>query len=140
MKHATVQAPSGHKRVQASPLRKILVVEDSVNTGEIEKQILQAYGYQVDVAHDGVEALKHVERLSYDLIVTDIEMPRMDGFTFVEQVRKLPRYARIPVVIVTSLERESDKQRGLRVGANAYITKGDFEQKRFVETIKSLMA
>lgn len=140
IKYVAMETPKVQADVHASLPRKILVIEDSVNTGEIEKQILQAYGYQVDIVHDGVEALEQVERLSYDLIVTDIEMPRMDGFTFVEHVRKLPHYKNIPVVIVTSLERESDKQRGLRVGANAYITKGDFERKSFIDTIRSLIA
>lgn len=140
MKQATLDAQKPQTTVQAPLPPKILVVDDSVNTGEIEKQILQAYGYQVDVVHDGVEAVEQVERQSYDLIVTDVEMPRMDGFTFLEQIRKLPRYAAIPVVIVTSLERESDKVRGLQVGAKAYITKGDFEQKSFIDTIKSLIA
>ncbi|GAK55732.1 cheA signal transduction histidine kinases [Candidatus Vecturithrix granuli] len=139
VKHATVDAQKSQTTVQTPLPSNILIVDDSANTGDIEKQILQAYGYQVDVVHDGIQALEQLERRSYDLIVTDIEMPRMDGFTFVEQIRELPHYADIPVVIVTSLERESDKMRGMRVGAKAYITKGDFEQKSFIDTIKSLV-
>ncbi len=117
----------------------ILVVEDSVNTGEIEQQILEASGYTVDLAHDGVDALECAGETQYDLIVTDIEMPRMDGFTLTEHLRERPEYADVPIVIVTSLEREQDKRRGLRVGANAYITKGDFEQRSLLDTIKSLI-
>lgn len=131
------QAARRIERISAPP--RILVVDDSVNTSEIEKQILQAYGYRVDVAHDGVQALEQIANVTYNLIITDIEMPQMDGFTLTERIRELPQYTDIPIVIVSSLERESDKRRGLLVGANAYITKGDFEQKRFIETVKSLI-
>ncbi len=138
-KHATIKVwekPPVEAEVR-SP--RILVVEDSLNTGEIEKRILEAYGYQVDLAKDGVDALEHVEDVQYDLIVTDIEMPRMDGFTLTEKLRNMSTYTDIPIVIVTSLERESDKRRGLHVGANAYITKGNFEQRSLIETVKSLI-
>lgn len=118
---------------------RILVVDDSINTGEIEKRILESCGYQVDLAKDGVEAIEQVENVRYDLIVTDIEMPRMDGFTLTEELRNMPRYADVPIVIVTSRERETDKKRGLQVGANAYIMKGDFEQRSLIETVKSLV-
>jgi CheY-like chemotaxis protein len=118
---------------------KILVVEDSVNTGEIEKLILESQGYDVEVMQDGADALEHINHSRYDLIVTDVEMPGMDGFSLTEHVRNLPSYAHIPIVIVTSLEREADKRRGIQVGADAYITKGDFEQTHLVETVKSLL-
>ena len=117
----------------------ILVVDDSVNTGEIEKRILEAYGYHVDLASDGLNALEQLENAHYDLIVTDIEMPGMDGFSLTERLRNMPQYAEVPIVIVTSLERESDRKRGLQVGANAYITKGNFEQRGLIETVRSLV-
>lgn len=118
---------------------RILIVEDSVNTGEIEKQILESQGYAVDLAQDGIEALEKMKDTPYNLIVTDIEMPGMDGFTLTEHIRSLPNCPNLPIVIVTSLERESDKKRGIQVGADAYITKGDFEQSQLVETVKSLV-
>jgi two-component system chemotaxis sensor kinase CheA len=124
---------------QEMPLPRILVVEDSVNTGEIEKGILEAYGYKVDLAKDGVDALEHLEKTTYSLIVTDIEMPRMDGFTLTEQLRSIPQYADIPIIMVTSLERESEKKRGIQVGADAYILKSTFEQKSLIETVRSLI-
>jgi len=123
---------------EVTPLR-ILVVEDSVNTGEIEKSILEAHGYVVDLAKDGMDALECIEKTLYDLIVTDIEMPKMDGFTLTERLRNIPKYTDIPIIIVTSLERESDKKRGIQAGADAYIMKGDFEQKNLIETVKSLI-
>ena len=135
----TFEAPSiaQEPALQAAP--RILLVEDSINTAEIEKHILETSGFLVDVAHDGVEALEHLYQTAYAAIITDIEMPRMDGFTFTQHLRQLPQYASVPVIIVTSLARESDKKRGLQVGANAYITKEHFEQHRLLETIKSLV-
>jgi two-component system, chemotaxis family, sensor kinase CheA len=122
----------------AKPAR-ILLVEDSVSTAEIEKLILESQGYCVDVAPDGLAALRELENAFYDAIVTDIEMPGMDGFSLTERIRQMSVYEQVPIIIVTSLERDSDKQRGIQVGADAYITKGDFEQSRLVETIKSLL-
>ena len=118
---------------------RILVVDDSINTGEIEQRILQACGYEVDLAKNGVEALEQVQNSSYNLIVTDIEMPMMDGFTLTEKLRDIPEYANVPIVIVTSLERETDKKRGFQVGANAYILKGNFEQRSLIEAVESLI-
>lgn len=119
--------------------RRILLVEDSGNTREIEQRMLEAQGYVVDLAHDGVEALEYTQHTRYALIVTDVEMPRMDGFTLTEQLRALPDYAHTPIVIVTSLERASERQRGIQVGADAYLSKGDFEHMAFVETVNSLL-
>jgi chemotaxis protein histidine kinase CheA len=137
IKQVTIDAKKNPQEHPTPP--RILVVDDSINTGEIEKRILQAYGYQVDLAHDGIEALEHVENETYNLIVTDIEMPGMDGFTLTERLRGMSAYADVPIVIVTSLEREADKKRGRRVGANAYIMKGNFEQRSLIETVRSLV-
>lgn len=139
VKHTTGKLQENKHTFQEVIPARILVVEDSVNTGEIEKMILENYGYKVDLAKDGMEALEYVEKAAYDLIVTDIEMPRMDGFILTERLRSMPKYAGIPIVLVTSLERESDKKRGIQVGADAYIMKGDFEQKNLIETVKSLI-
>jgi len=139
VKHTTGRLQENKHVLQEVILPRILVVEDSLNTGEIEKMILETYGYKVDLAKDGMDALEYVEKTTYDLIVTDIEMPRMDGFTLTERLRSMPKYAEIPIILVTSLERESDKKRGIQVGADAYIMKGDFEQKNLIETVKNLM-
>jgi CheY-like chemotaxis protein len=139
VKYAAGQFQDDKHTLQEITRPRILVVEDSLNTGEIEKMILETYGYEVDIAKDGLDALEHVEKATYDLIVTDIEMPRMDGFTLTERLRSMPKYAEIPIILVTSLERESDKKQGIQVGADAYIMKGDFEQKNLIETVKSLI-
>jgi len=117
----------------------ILIVDDSLNTREIEKSILEAYGYQVDLAGDGLEALEKAKELKYDLVVTDVEMPRLDGFSLTEKLRADPEYKDTPIVIVTSRDREEDKRRGIQVGADAYILKGDFDQSNLLETVQSLL-
>jgi two-component system chemotaxis sensor kinase CheA len=117
---------------------KILVVDDSINTREIERDILISYGYNVDLAIDGVNAIEMAKALKYDIIITDVEMPRMDGFTLTQTLRNDNDYKYTPIIIVTSREKEEDKKRGISVGANAYIVKGAFEQNNLIETIRNL--
>jgi chemotaxis protein histidine kinase CheA len=117
----------------------ILVVDDSINTREIEKAILESYGYIVTLAGDGIEAMEKVNEFKYDLVITDIEMPRMDGFTFTEKLRDNEEYRSTPIIIVTSREKEEDKKRGIQVGADAYIIKGSFDQSNLLDTIQNLM-
>ena len=118
----------------------ILVVDDSVNTREIEKSILESYGYKVNIASDGMEAMEMIKEFKYNLVVTDVEMPRMDGFTLCEELRKDSRYKMVPVIIVTSRDKPEDKRRGINVGADAYIVKGDFNQSNLLETVQNLIA
>jgi chemotaxis protein histidine kinase CheA len=117
----------------------ILVVDDSINTREIEKSILEAYGYRVTLADDGLEALEKAQKFKYDLIITDIEMPHLDGFSLTEKLRKDNQYKNTPIIIVTSREREEDKRKGIQVGADAYIIKGAFDQSNLLETVQSLI-
>ncbi len=118
---------------------RILVVDDSINTRDIEKNILEAYGYEVDLAGDGIEAIEKTRNARYDLIVTDIEMPRLDGFSLTERLRSDETYKHTPIIIVTSREKEEDKKRGIMVGANAYIVKGAFDQTNLLETVQNLV-
>lgn len=117
----------------------ILVVDDSVSTREIEKSILESYGYNVDLASDGMEGLEKAGEFQYDLVITDVEMPRMDGFSLTEKLRNKVGYKNTPVIIVTSLDKESDKKRGIQVGANAYIVKGSFDQSNLLNTVQNLI-
>jgi chemotaxis protein histidine kinase CheA len=117
----------------------ILVVDDSVNTREIEKSILESYGYKVTMAGDGMEALEKAGERSYDLVITDVEMPRLDGFSLTERLRKDEIYKDTPIIIVTSREKEEDKRRGIMVGADAYIVKGSFDQSNLLETVQNLV-
>lgn len=123
------------------PIAKhVLVVDDSLNTREIEKDVLEAHGYQVTLAEDGVDALRKAGEFEFDAILTDVEMPHMDGFTLTAQLRQDERYRYKPIMIITSREKEADKRRGMQVGADAYIVKGDFDQSNLVATLQALLA
>ncbi len=119
--------------------RSILVVDDSLNTREIEKTILQAYGYLVETAKDGVDGLDKIRLKRYDLIITDLEMPVMDGLTLTSQIKADPSLKDIPVIIVTSRDSAEDKKRGIECGANAYIVKGSFDQTNLIDAVESLI-
>jgi CheY-like chemotaxis protein len=118
---------------------RVLVVDDSINTREIEKSILEAYGYIVVTAEDGEEAFEKTRETIYDLVITDVEMPRLDGFSLTERLRGDERYRHVPIIIVTSREKDEDKKRGIAVGANAYIVKGAFDQSNLIDTVLSLL-
>ena len=118
---------------------KVLVVDDSLNTREIEKDVLEAYGYQVTVAEDGLDGLRKAMNGDFDAVLTDVEMPNMDGFTLTARLRQEEKYRNKPIIIVTSREKEEDKRRGVEVGADAYIVKGDFDQNNLVDTLRALL-
>lgn len=118
----------------------ILVVDDSLNTREIEKDVLEAHGYQVSLAEDGLDGLRKAKATHFDAILTDVEMPHMDGFTLTSHLRQEADYQHTPIIIITSREKEEDKRRGIQVGADAYIVKGDFDQNNLVETLNALLS
>jgi len=119
--------------------KRILVVEDAFSTRELEKSILETHGYLVDTAVDGLDALDRMVDNQYDLIVSDVEMPRMDGFELCRTLKNNERYKDIPVVMVTALQKEEDKRRGIEVGAAAYLVKSAFEQTNLLDTIERLV-
>jgi len=117
----------------------VLVVDDSLTTRNLEQNILEVAGYQVKLAMDGLEALDILRGDSCRLVVSDILMPRMDGFTLTREIKQDPGLRDTPVVLVTSLESETDKARGLEVGADAYIVKSTFDQENLLQTIEQLI-
>ncbi|MCK5682422.1 response regulator [bacterium] len=117
----------------------ILVIDDSLNTREIEKDVLEANGYQVTTAEDGIDGWNKASAEKFDAILTDVEMPGMDGFSLTKRLRQEEKFKHIPIIIVTSREKEEDKLKGIEVGADAYIVKGDFEQSNLVETLRNLL-
>ena len=119
---------------------RILVVDDSLNTREIEKDVLEAHGYQVTLAEDGMDGLRKARLGEFNAVLTDVEMPHMDGFTLTERLRQEDKYRDTPIIIITSRGKEEDKRRGIQVGADAYIVKGDFDQGNLVETLRNLLA
>ncbi|MBX9628225.1 MAG: hybrid sensor histidine kinase/response regulator, partial [Gemmataceae bacterium] len=126
---------------EAGPARKkrVLVVDDSITVREVERQLLANKGYEVAVAVDGADGWNQVRAGRYDLLVTDVDMPRMTGIQLVRAVRGDPAVKDLPVVIVSYKEREDDRLRGLEAGANAYLTKSSFHDNRFAEAVEDLI-
>ena len=139
---ASAAAPLPQKRAQApvqTAASGILIVDDSITSRSLERSILEAHGYRVRVAVDGLEALELLRAEKADLIITDIQMPRLDGFGLVEALKADSRLKGIPVIIVSSLERAEDQQRGLRLGANAYMVKRRFDQTELLDAIRQMI-
>ena len=130
-------APAG--QADSGQRVRVLVVDDSLNTRDIEKDVLEAHGYHVTLAEDGVDGLAKARNEQFDAVLTDVEMPNMDGFTLTAALREEESYRDVPIIIITSRQKEEDQRRGIQVGADAYIVKGDFDQGRLIETLKSLL-
>lgn len=119
--------------------KHILLAEDSVTTRMLLKNILEAAGYDVSVAVDGQEAFNMLKDLKVDLLLTDIEMPNMNGFVLTENVRKVDALKDLPIVLCTSLTSQQDRERGVEVGANAYLDKSSFTQSHLLEVLEKLL-
>ncbi|MDV6030431.1 MAG: hybrid sensor histidine kinase/response regulator [Phycisphaera sp. RhM] len=119
--------------------RTLLLAEDSVTTRVLLRNILESAGYEVTTAADGQQAWELIQEKPFDILVTDVDMPRMDGFELTAALRGLESTADLPVVLVTARGSDADKQRGVQAGANAYIVKGNFEQQHLLETVAQLI-
>lgn len=117
----------------------VLVVDDSLTTRMLETSILESAGYAVDAAVSGEEALERARRRRYALFLVDVEMPGMDGFTFVERTRADPALRDIPAMLVSSRASLADRQRGVAAGAQGYIVKGEFVQDEFLARVRQLV-
>ena len=117
----------------------VLVVEDSITARALLKNILEAAGYRVSSAMDGVDGLTQLRTEQFDIVVSDVDMPRMNGFNLTRSIRSDKKLADIPVVLVTALASREDKERGVEAGANAYIVKSRFDQSNLLETITRLV-
>ena len=118
--------------------KRILVAEDSITSRMLLKNILESAGHEVKTAVDGVEALTELRTNDFDLVVSDVEMPRMNGFDLTAHIRSDRKLADKPVVLVTALASREDRERGIDVGANAYIVKSSFDQSNLLEAIRRL--
>jgi len=140
---ATGQATQLRRQFAASRAEakrgRVLVVDDSITTRTMEKNILETQGYEVAVAISGEEALSQVAENDYDLVVSDVEMPGIDGFELTRRLRQMERYAEVPVIICTSLASDEHKRLGIEVGAQAYIVKGSFDQGTLLQTVETLI-
>ncbi|MEI6841902.1 MAG: response regulator, partial [Methanomicrobiales archaeon] len=118
--------------------RNILVAEDSITSRTLLKNILESAGYRVRAVVDGFDAWNALNMEAFDLIVSDVDMPRMNGFDLTSKIRKDPAFADLPVILVTSLDSNEDRGRGIDAGANAYIVKSSFDQSHLLEIIERL--
>ncbi len=119
--------------------QRLLVVDDSITSRVLLHDILVNSGYEVITAVDGIDALTHMREEHFDLIVSDVEMPRMNGFELTEAVRKDEKMHETPLILVTGLETQEDRERGFDVGANAYINKSSFDQSNLIDVIERLI-
>ena len=139
------------KPVHASPVVKVgeikvekknptvLVVDDSFTARTLEKSILEVHGYNVVVAMDGLEGLSKLRSEEIDLVISDIQMPRMDGLAMLQEMKRDERFARLPVILVTSMNQTDDQERGLALGADAYLVKQRFDHQTLLDTIRQLL-
>ena len=119
--------------------KSILVVEDSITSRMLLKNILESTGYTVKTAVDGADAFATLKTEDFDLVVSDVDMPRMNGFVLTSKIREDTKIAELPVVLVTALESRDDRERGIDAGANAYIIKSSFDQSNLLETVRRLI-
>ncbi len=132
-----VQIPA--KPAAAKKRKGILLAEDTLSTAMLEKSILESAGFSVVIARDGQEALEKAGQERFDLVITDVLMPRMDGFELTLRLKKDKLYKDVPIIIVTTRQSDADKRRGLEAGAEAYILKSEFTSEGLLETIERLI-
>ncbi len=131
---------SAHREVtRRAPRRVVLVIDDSLTTRMLEQSILESAGYDVDLATSAEEALEHADPERHALFLVNVEMPGIDGFTFVERIRNDPRLGRIPAVLVSSRAAPEDLARGKALGAAGYMVKDRFDQKELLSLIARLV-
>lgn len=134
-------AAEGAAGAEAGPpaRQRVLVVDDSITTRTLEQSVLEAAGYDVITAVDGDDGWRLLQEHGADLVLTDVEMPRMDGLALCEAIRRSKRFAQLPVIIVTSLEAPEQRERGLEAGADAYVVKSGFDQTALLATVHDLL-
>jgi two-component system chemotaxis sensor kinase CheA len=126
--------------IQRKKIEKtILVVDDSLNTREIEKSMLESSGYSVITASDGIDGLQKLKEKKIDLLITDINMPRMDGFTLVENMKKEEQYKNTPVIMISSMQDDESMKRAISIGVNDFIIKSKFDQNNLINKVQSLI-
>jgi two-component system chemotaxis sensor kinase CheA len=125
--------------VKTKVIPHILVVDDSITTRTLEQNVLENKGYQVTVAVNGKEAWDLLQKTQFSMLITDVNMPIMDGFELTERVKQSEKLRGLPVIIVTSLGSDNEKRRGIEVGANAYIVKSEFESNTLLQTVSQLV-
>jgi two-component system sensor histidine kinase and response regulator WspE len=133
--HVGRSAPEAPEKIR----KRVLVVDDSITVRELERKLIGSRGYEVEVAVDGMDGWNAVRTNHYDLVVTDVDMPRLDGIEFVSLIKRDARLQNLPVMIVSYKDREEDRRRGLEAGADYYLTKGSFHDETLLQAIADLI-
>ena len=133
------QAQPGHAALDGRKRKRVLVVDDSLTVRELERKLLAQHGYEVEVAVDGMDGWNAVRTGHFDLLVTDVDMPRMDGIELVALVKKNPNLKSLPVMIMSYKDRAEDHRRGLEAGADHYLTKGSFHDETLLQAVVDLI-
>jgi len=129
----------GYRGLKEAQKKHILVVDDSLTVREVERRLLENAGYEVKVAVDGVDGFNALQLDRFDLIVSDIDMPRMNGIDLVKKIRSDPNLKEIPIIIVSYKERAEDRIKGLEAGANYYLTKSSFQDEGLINAVRDLI-
>ena len=119
--------------------RRVLIVDDSFTVRELQRKVLGQHGYEVEVAVDGMDGWNMVRTGDFDLVISDIDMPRMDGIALVDMIRKHPKLGSMPIMILSYKDREADRRRGLDAGADYYLTKGSFHSEGLIQAVVDLI-
>jgi two-component system sensor histidine kinase and response regulator WspE len=119
--------------------KRVLVVDDSLTVREVERKLLETQGYEVAVAVDGMDGWNNLQGGSFDLVVSDIDMPRLNGIELVRKIKGDPLFKDLPVMIVSYKDREEDRLRGLEAGANYYLTKSSFHDETLLRAVRDLI-
>jgi two-component system sensor histidine kinase and response regulator WspE len=129
----------GEARTGGERRKRVLVVDDSFTVRELQRKLLDQYGYEVEIAVDGMDGWNALQGGRFDLVVSDVDMPRMDGIELVQRIRHDPALGSLPVMILSYKDREEDRQRGLEAGADYYLTKGGFQSNALIEAVIDLI-
>ena len=133
------QSRSAMDPLMPSAGKRVLVVDDSPTVREAARRLLTQHGYEVEVAVDGMDGWNAVRAGQYDLVISDMDMPRLDGLELVRRIKRDPRLQSLPVLLVSYKGRAEDRQRGLAAGAQGYVTKNDFHHATFLQTVAALL-
>ncbi|SAK89779.1 CheA signal transduction histidine kinase [Caballeronia fortuita] len=130
---------AGAARASVASAKRVLVVDDSLTVRELERKLLASRGYDVSVAVDGMDGWNAVRGADFDLVITDIDMPRLDGIELVTLIKRDAQLAALPVMIVSYKDRAEDRQRGLDAGADYYLAKGSFHDQALIDAVRDLI-
>jgi two-component system sensor histidine kinase and response regulator WspE len=120
-------------------LKRVLAVDDSVTVRELERKLLSNHGYLVDVASDGMEAWNALCSIKYDLVITDIDMPRLNGIELAARIKKGTHHQSVPILMLSYKDGEEERMRGLQAGADYYLAKGAFHDETLLQAVTELI-